>query len=79
MISMIAGVLALVWVVVTRLPGAMDAARPALPAAITLPTGEPPAAITFGEGWVGVVTAGDQILIYGTDGTLWQQVRINRP
>lgn len=79
MISMIGGVLALVWVVVTRLPAAMDATPPALPPAIALPEGESPAALTFGQGWVAVVTEGDKLLIYGTDGTLWQQVTITRP
>lgn len=79
MISMIGGVLALVWVVVTRLPAALNAAPPALPTAITLPDGETPAALTFGKGWVAVVTEGDRLLIYGTDGALWQQITITRP
>ena len=79
MISMIGGVLALVWVVVTRLPAALNAAPPALPTAITRPDGETPAALTFGKGWVAVVTEGDTLLIYGTDGALWQQITITRP
>ena len=39
MLSMIGGVLAVVWLLVTRLPQAMEAG-PALPEAITLPQGD---------------------------------------
>ena len=35
---------------------------PALPAAITLPDGAKAQAVTFGDGWVAVVTDGGQIL-----------------
>lgn len=77
MVSMIAGVIALVWLLVTRLPQAMRPG-PELPSAITLPQDEAPAAITFGKGWTAVVTESDKILIYRKDGTLSQEILLNR-
>ena len=35
------------------------------------------AAVTFGRGWIAVVTTDDHILIFGTDGTLRQEVTIS--
>lgn len=75
MLSMIGGVIALVWLLVTRLPAAMRAG-PDLPAAITLPTGETPAALTFGKGWVLVVTDSDRVLIYTPEGRLRQEISL---
>lgn len=53
-LTLIGGVIAIVALLVTRLPAALDAAPPALPAAIALPTGASPQAVTFGRGWIGV-------------------------
>lgn len=74
--TMIAGVITVVAVIVTRMPQAMRGAAPALPAAIILPEGQRARAVTFGEGWHAVVTDGGLILIYGADGTLRQTVTV---
>ena len=82
--SMIGGVIAVVWLLVTRLPHPMAAKPPAaaLPAgfpALSLPEGVSLRAVTLGEGWVAVVTSDDHIRIFGPDGTPWQDVTIQRP
>lgn len=70
---MIGGVIAVVWLLVTRLPGA-TAPPPRLPEDIVLPAGETASAVTFGEGWFAVVTRSGRLLVYGADGTLRQTV-----
>lgn len=72
-LSMIGGVITVVWLLVTRMPGA-TAPLPRLPEAIALPAGEKASAVTFGQGWTAVVTVSGRILIYGTDGSLRQEV-----
>lgn len=72
--SMIGGVIAVVWLLVTRLP--MPHAVPALPEAVTLPEGVRPQAVTMGADWVGVVTDDDRILIFSRQGRLRQEIRI---
>lgn len=70
-LTLIAGVIAIVALLVTRLPAALDAAPPALPAALTLPAGAVPQAVTFGRGWVGVAVDlpdGPRFLLYTPDG-----------
>jgi hypothetical protein len=54
MVAMIAGVLVIAAALVIRLnaPGP----RPVLPEAVALPSGETARAVTFGEGWIAVVT-----------------------
>lgn len=74
LLTMIAGVLVMIWLFVTRLPTGTPA--PALPEALSLPAGEVAEAVTFGKGWTAVVTQSGRILIYGTDGALRQQVEI---
>lgn len=75
--SMIAGVIAVVWLLVTRLPN--PNAQPALPAGLILPEGVAPRAVTFGTGWIAVVDSDDHIRIFGTDGTPWQEIQVTRP
>ncbi len=70
---MIGGVITVVWLLVTRMPGAM-APLPRLPETIALPAGETASAVTFGQGWTAVVTTSGRILIYGSDGSLRQDV-----
>ena len=65
------GVIALVALLVTRLP---DGSAP-VPDAITLPDGTVPLAFTRGPSWMAVATA-DAILIYDLGGTLRQRVAI---
>lgn len=82
--SLIGGVIAMVWLLVTRLPnpGAVKDPASLLPQgfpALDLPAGVTPRAVTLGEGWVAVVTSDDHIRIFGLDGTPWQDVAIARP
>jgi hypothetical protein len=66
-----------VGLLVTRMPQAFGAAAPSLPDGLTLPEGTDPAAITFGKGWIAIVTTDDRILIYGRNGTLRQELRLS--
>jgi hypothetical protein len=76
-LTMILGVITVVAVLVTRMPQAFSAPAPALPDGFTLPGGAEPAAITFGQGWIAVVTQDDRILIFGRDGALRQEVDLS--
>jgi uncharacterized iron-regulated membrane protein len=72
---MILAVITITGLFVTRLPNL--AAPPALPEALALPEGTTARAVTMGTGWIAVVTGDDRILIFGTDGTLRQEIRID--
>ncbi|MFM2355034.1 MAG: hypothetical protein RLZZ528_770 [Pseudomonadota bacterium] len=74
--TMIAGLITIIALIVIRFP-ALTATAPALPASVTLPEGEVARAVTFGTGWIAVVTEEDEILILdaGT-GTLRQRIAI---
>jgi len=54
--TMILGLIAIVALLVTRMPAPAPLAGP--PAAIPLPEGVRPEAVTFGRGWFAVVTGG---------------------
>lgn len=73
-LTMIGGVITVVTLIVTRMPQAFVAAPPTLPENLVLPDGQKPAAVTFGDGWIAVVTTADRILIFGRDGTLRQDI-----
>ncbi len=73
-VTMIAGVITVVAVFVTRMPRL--GALPTLPAGLTLPEGATAAAVTFGTGWIAVVTQQNHILVYDQDGNLLQDVTI---
>ena len=75
-LTMIAGVITVVAVLVTRMPQAFSAPGPTLPENFALPEGVEAQAVTFGEGWVAVVTGDDRILIFAADGRLRQEVRL---
>lgn len=77
-LTMIIGVITVVAVIVTRMQQGFDAqpALPVLPDSISLPDGATPQAITFGKGWTAVVTEDDHILIFSSDGSLRQDVKI---
>lgn len=83
MITMIAGVITVVWLLVTRMPdanaamNAMNASAPQLPANLTLPEGLTAEAVTMGKGWIAVVTSDQQILVFAPDGTLRQSLKID--
>ncbi len=76
-LTMIGGVITVVGLIVTRMPQAFTATAPELPEGFALPDGKAPAAITFGTGWIAVVTTDDTILIFGKDGKLRQEMNIN--
>jgi hypothetical protein len=73
-LTMILGVITVVALLVTRMPQAFSAAGPSLPEGFTLPVGATAEAVTFGEGWIAVVTTDGRILIFGRDGRLRQDV-----
>ena len=73
-ISMIAGVITIVALLVTRLQG--GGALP-LPESITLPEGARAQAVTAGDDWYAVVTTDNRILIFDRlTGALRQEVAI---
>ena len=73
-LTMIGGVITVVGLIVTRMPQAFVAPAPMLPDGFALPRGTEAAAVTFGTGWVAVVTTDNRILIFGRDGTFRQEV-----
>ncbi|MEZ5886363.1 MAG: DUF6476 family protein [Paracoccaceae bacterium] len=76
--TMIAGLLTVIVLLVTRFPGApAPVAIPALPDRITLPEGTAATAVTYGPGWIGVMTDQGTFLIFdATSGALRQTVSI---
>lgn len=76
MITMIVGVITVVGLLVTRMPGGNT--TPVLPAEVILPDGATAVAITMHADWIAVVTADDRILIFNHDGTLRQEVALTR-
>ena len=74
---MIAGVITVVGLLVTRMPQALSAQAPRLPEDLALPPGTTAEAVTFGKGWFAVVTTDQRLLIYGADGTLRQDIGIS--
>ena len=73
-LSLIGGVLTVVWLLVTRMP--IPGADPTLPPALHMPAGATAAAVTMGTGWVAVVTTDNRILIFTPQGTLQQEIAI---
>ena len=73
-LTMIGGVITVVGLLVTRMPQAFSAVGPSLPEGFTLPEGTKAEAVTFGTGWIVVVTTDERILIFGRDGRLRQEV-----
>ena len=75
-LTMIGGVITVVALLVTRMPQAFSAVGPGLPEGFILPEGAEAEAVTFGEGWIAVVTADDRLLVFGRDGRLRQEVAL---
>jgi len=73
-LTMIGGVITVVGLIVTRMPQAFVAPAPSLPDGFALPQGTEAAAVTFGTGWLAVVTTDNRILIFGRDGILRQEI-----
>lgn len=78
MVTLILGVITIVGLLVTRLPGASPAA-PALPASLALPAGTAAQAITQGRGWIGVVTTDNRLFVFTPEGQLLQEIAITLP
>ncbi len=75
-LTLIVGVITIVWVIVTRMPQAIQG-LPRMPESITLPDGTTATAFTQGDRWYAVVTADDRILIFDrATGALRQSVTI---
>lgn len=72
--TMILGLVTIVGLLVTRLPG--KAVIPVLPDTIRLPEGAAPVAVTFAGERIIVLTREDAVLVYRTDGTLIGQTRL---
>lgn len=75
MITMILGVITVVWLLVTRMPDG-NALRLDFPATLALPAGASPLSITQGPGWIGVVTTDSRFLIFAPDGSLMQEIAV---
>lgn len=75
-LTMIVGVITVVGLLVTRMPDLNNAPAQLLPEALSLPEGVTAKAVTAGQGWFGVVTEDNRILIFGTDGTLRQEIDV---
>ena len=76
MVVMIAAVITVVALLVTRMPGGQGSLPPVLPENLALPAGAAPLAVTFGPGWVAVVTDQNRILVFDDTGALRQEVAI---
>ena len=72
---MIFGLLTIIGLLVTRLPGATK--LPQLPAQITLPEGAKAETVTFGKTFTVVVTQEGRVLLYTAEGALAQDVPLN--
>lgn len=75
-LTMIFGVITVVWLLVTRMP---DYSAAHFPEKLALPEGTKAEAITRGRGWTGVVTTDGRLLIFGTDGALRQEIAVDLP
>ncbi len=76
---MILGLLVLITLIVIRFRTPPAAAVPTLPAAITLPEGAVPQAITAGPGWFLIVTQDGRALVYGPDGAQVSESTLTLP
>lgn len=71
--TLIIGVITIVGLLVTRLPGASGVA---FPEALALPAGVTAEAITHGKDWIGVVSTDGRLFIFAPDGSLRQEILI---
>ncbi|NBE06308.1 DUF6476 family protein [Paragemmobacter ruber] len=73
MLTMIGGVIAIVGLLVTRMP---DGRAVVLPETLTLPEGVRAEAVTVGRDFLLVVTGDGRVLVYGRDGTFRQEIAL---
>ena len=75
--TMIVGVLAVVVLLVIRLQAP---APPSVPGDLSLPAGAEARAVTFGQGWIGVVTKDNRFLVFDSKtGNLIDGIEITIP
>ena len=75
-VVMIASILAVVALLVIRMPSPGDLLSVPVPPELDLPEGAVPTAFTRGRTWFAVVTEDERILVFGADGTLRREVRL---
>ncbi len=75
---MIGGVITVVTLLVTRMPQALHGV-PALPDGIEMPANTSAQAVTFGKGWIAVVTGDGRLLVFNAEGRLRQEVQLDLP
>ncbi|NGM46515.1 hypothetical protein G5B31_13310 [Rhodobacter sp. SGA-6-6] len=73
---MIGGVITVVALLVTRMPQVLQGV-PKLPEGIEMPEGTQAEAVTFGKGWIAVVTQDGRILVFNAEGRLRQELRLD--
>ncbi|SIN82438.1 hypothetical protein SAMN05444002_0786 [Vannielia litorea] len=73
-LTMMAGIGVIAALFIIRLSGSQS---PSFPHEIALPPGVKVQAYTAGNGWQAVVTSDSRILIYGTNGTLRQEIAVD--
>ena len=77
--TMIAGLITIIVLLVIRFPS-VTAVRPTLPEHIALPEGLAAEAVTFGRGWIAVVTdTGELLVLDAATGALRQRFAIGTP
>lgn len=77
--TMIAGLITIIVLFVIRFPS-VTTTPPTLPENLALPKGLKAEAVTFGRGWIAVVTDTDEILVLDAEtGALRQRVAIGAP
>ncbi|MFD1797676.1 hypothetical protein FQV27_11045 [Paracoccus aurantiacus] len=75
-VAMVLGLAAIVAILWIRLNSPV---LPELPDTVALPSGSAARAVTFSEERLIVVTDKDELLIYGRDGALEKQIRLDQP
>ena len=78
-LTMIVGVITILFLLVTRMPRPGLGLPPTIPQSLEMPAKTEAEAVTLGRDWVAVVTKDGRILIFGLDGKLWQEVKVTRP
>lgn len=73
MLTMIGGVIAIVGLLVTRMP---DGRAVVLPENLALPAGVQAEAVTVGRDFLLVVTEDGRVLVYGRDGAFRQEIAL---
>jgi hypothetical protein len=76
MITMIVGVITVVGLLVTRMP---DGNALVVPQDFKLPAGITAQTLTFGKGWVGVVTTDNHFMLFEPSGKVLQDVPLQLP